>query len=75
MGICKRFIVDKYRVNSYFRDDALLMEETVMVPQRQFVKNRRSEIFTVYRPKKYQAHYEKGQVRPEMKVLPYGWQD
>ena len=44
-----------------FRDDALLMEETVIIPQRQFIKNQRSEIYTVYRPKKYRAHYEKNQ--------------
>ena len=57
-----------------FRDDTLL-SEPILIPQRQFVKNKRSEIFTVYRPKKYRALYEKGQILPEMKVAPYGWRE
>lgn len=49
--------------------------DPIVVPQRQFVKNKRAEIFTRYSEKQYRAVYTKGRILPDLNVAPYGYKD
>ena len=52
---------------------AAVIPDPIIVPQRQFVKNKRAEIFTRYSDKHYRAVYTKGRILPELNVAPYGF--
>ena len=49
--------------------------DPIIVPQRQFVKNKRAEIFTRYSEKQYRAVYTKGHILPDLNVSPYGYKN
>ena len=53
----------------------MIVADPIIVPQRQFVKNKRAEIFTRYSEKEYRAVYTKGRILPELNVAPYGYRE
>ena len=53
----------------------MIVADPIIVPQRQFVTNKRGEIFTRYSEKEYRAVYTKGRILPELNVAPYGYRE
>lgn len=60
--------------NDAIDDDHLIVSpEPIIVPQRQFIKTKRGEIFTRYSNKHYRAVYNKGRIVEDLNVKPYGF--
>ena len=51
----------KFRNDDLENDGILNVPDPIMVPQRQFLKTKRAEIFTRYSEKQYRAVYNKGE--------------
>ena len=63
----------KFRNDDLKNDEILNVPDPIMVPQRQFLKTKRAEIFTRYSEKQYRAVYNKGRILPELNIAPYGY--